>query len=246
MLVEINQWRVTIGCFRVSLQSLSPSSKTIRPFSIPLQVLKLFWFCLCFHHNVNPCFTHLTANSVSCSSLCGNTVMLLAHFRRVHLFAKTVMYVFVEVLKRIPPGVIIFVQKKYFHSQYAYFHIACVACYTLHMQWFIFRTILLSGDVESNPDPETLTFCCWNLNSIPAYDFLRVSIIEAYNSVYNNDLIGIVETHLDSTVDGDRVALDCYSFYKDNHLQNVKIGGVGLYVKDSLHSKHRVDFGSSS
>ena len=162
-------------------------------------------------------------------------------FARVHLFAKTVLYVFVEVLKRIPPGVIIFVRKKYFHSQYTYFHTACVACYTLHIQWFIFRTILLIGDVETNPGPETLTFCCWNLNSFTAYDFLRVSLIEAYNSVYNNDLIRIVETHLDSTVDEDRLALDGYSFYNDNHPQNVKRGGVGLFIKDSLPSKHRLD-----
>ena len=59
--------------------------------------------------------------------------------------------------------------------------------------------------------------------------------------MYNNDLIGIVETHLDSTVDEERLALDGYSFYKDNHPQNVKRGGVGLYIKDSLPSKHRLD-----
>ena len=28
--------------------------------------------------------------------------------------------------------------------------------------------------------------------------FLRVSFIEAYNSTYNNDIIGTVETHLES------------------------------------------------
>ena len=50
-----------------------------------------------------------------------------------------------------------------------------------------------------------------------------------------------METHLDSTVDEDRLALDGFSFYKDNHPQNVKRGGVGLYVKDSLPSKHRLD-----
>ena len=59
--------------------------------------------------------------------------------------------------------------------------------------------------------------------------------------MYNNDLIGIVETHLDSTVDEERLALDGYSFYKDNHPQNVKRGGVGLCVKDSLPSKHRIE-----
>ena len=111
----------------------------------------------------------------------------------------------------------------------------------LCIRWSIFRSILLSGDIEVNPGPDTLPFCCWNLNSITAYDFLRVSLIEAYNSVYNNDLIGIVKTHLDDTVDDDRLALEGYSLYKANHLQNVKRGGVGLYVKDSLPCIQRLD-----
>ena len=82
-------------------------------------------------------------------------------------------------------------------------------------------TIMLCGDVETNPGPETLDFCCWNLNSITAHDFLRITLIEAYNSVCNYDLIGIVETHIDSTVDEDRLALDGYTFHKENHPQNV-------------------------
>ena len=103
------------------------------------------------------------------------------------------------------------------------------------------RTILLSGDVETNSGPETLGFCTWNLNSITAYDFLRVWLIEAYNSVYKYDLIGIVETHLDSTVDKGRLTLEGYSFFKNNHPQNVKRFGLGLYVKDSLPATERID-----
>ena len=100
---------------------------------------------------------------------------------------------------------------------------------------------MLSGDVETNPGPETLDFCCWNLNSITAHDFLQVSLIVAYNLVYNNDLIGIVETHLDNTVDDGRLTLDGYTFFRSNHPQNIKRGGVGLYVKDSLPSQNRSD-----
>ena len=111
----------------------------------------------------------------------------------------------------------------------------------LHSQWLVFRTILLSGDIEMNPGPETLDFCTWNLNSIIAHDFLRVSLIEAFNSVYKHDLIGIVETHLDSTFDDGRLTLDGYNFFKSNHPQNVKRGGVGLYVKESLPSQNRSD-----
>ena len=74
------------------------------------------------------------------------------------------------------------------------------------------------------------------------YDFLRVSLLEAYNPAYNYDIIGIVETHLDSTTDDDdRLALDGYTFVNINHPQNLKRGGVGLYVKDSLPSTNRSD-----
>ena len=97
----------------------------------------------------------------------------------------------------------------------------CLAVCTLHTQCLIYATILLSGDVETNPGPETLDFCCWNLNSIAVHDFLRISLIEAYNSVYNYDFIGIVETHIDSTVNEDRLSLDGYTFHKANHPQYV-------------------------
>ena len=164
----------------------------------------------------------------------------------MHHLAGTVIYVTFELVKRIPLGFINLVRYKRMAVKhclfwYVYFYTGCVTIYTLHAQWLVFRTILLSGDVETNPGPETLDFCTWNLNSITAYDFLSVSLIEAYNSVYKYDLIGIVETHLDSTVDKDRLTLEGYSFFKNNHPQNVKRGGVGLYVKDSLPTTERID-----
>ena len=99
-----------------------------------------------------------------------------------------------------------------------------IAVCTLGTRWLVYATILLCSDVETNPGPETLYFCCWNLNSIAAHEFLRISLIEAYNSVYNYDLVGIVETDIDSTVDEDRLSLGGNTFHKANHLQNVKRG----------------------
>ena len=68
-----------------------------------------------------------------------------------------------------------------------------------------------------------------------------MSLIEAFNSVYKHDLIGIVETHVDSTFDDGRLILDGYNFFKSNHPQNVKRGGVGLYVNESLPSQNHSD-----
>ena len=47
--------------------------------------------------------------------------------------------------------------------------------------------------------------------------------------MYSYDLIGHVETHLDSTVEKDMLALDGYTFIQDKHPQNVKRGGVAIH-----------------
>ena len=98
-----------------------------------------------------------------------------------------------------------------------------------------------SCDIETIPGPETLNLCTWNLNSITAHDFTRVSLLVTYNSMYKYDLLGIVETYLDSTIDENRLAINGYTFVKANHPLNVKRGGVGLYIKDFLASQNRSD-----
>ena len=246
MPVEISQWRATIGCFRVSMQKSSPFRKSVKPFSILFRILKLFWFCYCFIAiSILALPFTLTIQFLALHSVTTQS-SFLPLFARVHQFAKSVLYTTLELVKRIPIGIIALVRYKhvavrYYLFLYAYFYIGCITCFTLHTQWLVFRTLLLSGDVETNPGPETLDFCTWNLNSITVHDFLRVSLIEAYNSVYNYDLIGIVETHLDNTVDKDKLAINGYTFVNDNHPQNLKRGGVGLYIKDSLPSKNRPD-----
>ena len=246
MPVETNQWRATIGCFRVSMHILSPVSKRFRPFSLSFQIFKLYWFCCSFIAiAIFALPLSLTVQFLAEFSMVSK-LSFLPLFARVHHFARTVMYATVELLKRIPLSVICLVWHKHFAIQqflfaYTYFYMGCLLCNTLHSQWLVFRIILLSGDIEMNPGPETLDFCTWNLNSITAHDFLRVSLIEAFNSVYKHDLIGVVETHLDSTFDDDRLTLDGYNFFKSNHPQNVKRGGVGLYVKESLPSQNRSD-----
>ena len=117
----------------------------------------------------------------------------------------------------------------------------CTTCEKIILCWLVYMIIMLCGDVETNPGPDTFNFCCWNLNSITSYDFLRISLIEAYNSVYKYDLIGVVETHLNDSDDESRLQMDIYSFVKSNHPFDIKRGGVALYVKDSIPMKRRYD-----
>ena len=95
--------------------------------------------------------------------------------------------------------------------------------------------------VHFTPPYPTLSFCCWNLNSIIAYDFLRVSLIETHNSICNHDLMGVVETHLDDTIDEERLILKGYDLITNSHPSNTKRGGVGLYIKETLPKTNRTD-----
>ena len=150
----------------------------------------------------------------------------------MHLFAKTLVYTTAVILERIRLIVSIFAPHKCsafkpHNFPHVYFNATCIICSVLQIQWLVHTTILLSGDIEINPGPETLDFCCWNLNSIAACDFLRVSRIEAYTSAFSYDLIAIAETHIDNTIDGGRLPLDGYSFIKGNHPLNI----LGLTLK---------------
>ena len=71
---------------------------------------------------------------------------------------------------------------------------------------FLCILILLQchGDVELNPGPRkskgnTVSVCHWNLNSITAHNFSKLTQLKAYISTYNYDFICLLETVLDSS-----------------------------------------------
>ena len=52
--------------------------------------------------------------------------------------------------------------------------------------WHVFYLIKLSGDIEENPGPklnssQKRSICYWNLNSIVAHSFIKVSLLTAFN-----------------------------------------------------------------
>ena len=63
--------------------------------------------------------------------------------------------------------------------------------------------ILLSGDIKnqsrSHFSPEQwFSVCHWNLNSIPAHNYAKLSLLSAYNLVHSFDIICLSETYLNS------------------------------------------------
>ena len=108
--------------------------------------------------------------------------------------------------------------------------------------------LIISGDIESNPGPEnsynqTLSLCHWNLNGIAANSFIKISLLEAYNTIHNFDLICISETFLDSDYSSDdhRLSLQGYAMIRSDHPSNTKRGGVCIYYKEHLPFLRRND-----
>ena len=106
--------------------------------------------------------------------------------------------------------------------------------------------ILLSGDIEVNPGPNRngfLKLCHWNLNSICAREKIKVSLIEAYNSIHRYDIFAISETMLNDTVHNDDILIEGFSkeILRSDNVDNLRSGGVCIYYRDGMSIKRRTD-----
>ena len=102
--------------------------------------------------------------------------------------------------------------------------------------------LLICGNVLSHPSlshGNSLKFCHWNLDSIAVDDFIKIPLIEAYNSVYNYDVIALLETYLDSSITNETISLTGFSkeVVRWDHPDDVKRGRVLLFYKDNLATK---------
>ena len=112
----------------------------------------------------------------------------------------------------------------------------------LECPWVASRIISLSGDIEINPGPKAnalnrcFLICHWNLNSISAHMFTKVSLLSAYISVHKFDIICLSETYLNSEIpsDDENLEIPGYNLVREDHPSNSKRGGVCVYYKSSL------------
>ena len=102
--------------------------------------------------------------------------------------------------------------------------------------------LLICGDDELNPGPKktrsyyNFSLCRWNLNSITAHNFSKISLHEAYNVQQKFDRICISETYLDSSFANNdpRIKLPGYNVVTADNPNNAKRGGVSVCFKESL------------
>ena len=110
-------------------------------------------------------------------------------------------------------------------------YLSMIGVYVHHI-WLSLTIIKRSGDPgpRSNSN-QSFSICHWNLNSITAHNYLKISLLRGYISLHNFDLVCISETYLDSTT---AFAITGYNLLRIDHASNSKRGGVCVYYKSSL------------
>ena len=121
-------------------------------------------------------------------------------------------------------------------------HAVIFYCF-LELLWITRSRIGMSGDAEVNLGPKRNSYqsqifllCHWNLNSLIAYSFARVSLLTAYVSVNKFDIVCLWETFFISDIlaDDENLQMPGYSIARVDHPSNIKRGGVCVYYKTSL------------
>ena len=119
---------------------------------------------------------------------------------------------------------------------YHYFESAYIFLFTL---LYLFVILQCHGDIELKPGPKNLknklfSVCHWNLNSLTAHNYSKLTQLKAYISLYKHDFICLSETYLDSTTPDNLIEIDGYNLVRADHPDNIKRGGVCIYYKESL------------
>ena len=117
-----------------------------------------------------------------------------------------------------------------------YFESASIFLFTL---LYLFVLLQCHGDIELNPGPKNLkttlfSVCHWNLNSLTAHNYSKLTQLKTYISLYKCDFLCLTEAYLDSTTPDNLLKIDGYNLVRADHLDYVKRGGVCIYYKESL------------
>ena len=104
---------------------------------------------------------------------------------------------------------------------------------------YIYSFLQCHGYIELNPGPRKLkinsfSICHWNLNSLAAQNFSKLTQLIAYNSIYKYYFICLSETYLDSSIPDNLIDTEGYKLLRADHPDNIKRGGVCIYYKELL------------
>ena len=96
--------------------------------------------------------------------------------------------------------------------------------------------ILRRSQVQSLSLKQSFSICHWNLNSISAHNFTKISLLTAYVLVHNFDIICLSETYLNSEISTDDKNLEIPGYYllRPDHPSNNKRGGICIFYRTNL------------
>ena len=83
---------------------------------------------------------------------------------------------------------------------------------------------------------QSFSICHWNLSSISAHNYTKISLLTAYVLVHNFDIICLSETYLNSETSRDDQNLEIpgYCLLRADHPSNNKRGGVCIFYRTTL------------
>ena len=124
-------------------------------------------------------------------------------------------------------------------------YVVILYCF-LEQLWITRWRIGMSEDVELNLGPkrnscqsQSFSICHWNLNSLIAHSFAKVSLLAAYLSVNKFYVVCLSETFLNSKIltDDENLQVPGYNIARADHPSNINRGGLCVYYKTSLPLK---------
>ena len=219
MPVSISQWRAEIGMFNNIPMNFSLNTLFVWS-SQKCVFLLIFITCLFILHldeETNAIF---------------NVLISSLYFVLPDLYACLVTLVRIYYL-------VLFI--RYF-SQFCHYIIFTIL-FNFFVQFFFHIILTTHEDIEVNPGPlkiqNNISICHWNLNSLTSHNSCKLSLLQAYNSIHNYDILCLSETYLNSTIDNDdrNLTLNGYKLVRADHPSNVKRGGVAIYYKESLAAR---------
>ena len=124
------------------------------------------------------------------------------------------------------------------------FHIFVLVTYMFHI-WVHLILTKRSGDIKqnlvtkSNSSQSFFSICHWNLNSISAHNFTKISFLKTYIATQKLDFICLSETSLNSSFsnDDDNLEIPGFHLFRADHPSNTKQGGVYIYYRNYLPLK---------
>ena len=240
--VNIVQWRASIGSFNVLRKSenISKSTKVnmYHEFNIFFKPLKSFFLLmLSILHSLILLFGF--SLTVFVSFLIFVTLQLGLCF----LFPQSPLKIFTSTLYMtffVPRGLSALINRiLHIFVSYKNFSFFLITISTL---------LLLAG-VEKNPGPtpkKNLSFAVWNLDSLPAREYARIPLIEAFQAEHKLDFFGICESSLSSDISNEDIFIEGFSPdpIRADKADDTRNGGVCLYFKENLPIKPRPDLAS--